>query len=383
MYSFSKTVWFCLAILFMLPTDVAANNSKSFWDTLDNLQQKGKKVRDQVDNEVCYYSSSKCNTLPEKDQAGKNYRQPKYINPSNTPANFGDVLTIGHVIGDKTPDAISYMEDDRSLVIFRGASRKGKVNFSNSYRHYPSIRLGKNDKVVVGDFWGTGCAGVLLYSKSRFKSRLYKTQRSGNRCNTQRLKLTHSYPYSSSREIQLISPRVEKTLNRFIGMFSAKGAGYLVHTGDVDQDGRDDIILTGGRKLYNKRVELSTLVLYANHPRNRGDNLQFGQSPKGYKVQIHSVTKALKGEIVRVGDVLGDSGIELINIKNDGDINAVIYSFKDGRFKKHSKKTVNATGISGIEPESFKLYDYDGDGKDDVVIAKSRSQIEFQAAFNK
>ena len=289
---------------------------------------------------------------PTQNRAG--YRQ---MHPETTAMN---ITTVGDVIGDKGRiDGMSYKNG--TLTVHEGWLRDGVTDFAPKAYQYTLGTQGF-EFTLSGDFFGNGCDSILAYDTNGFKVSLWE-----NRClfsKTSKTKFVKRQPMVDAH----LQPMISDFLRDFNGY-------YFVQTCDVDGEGKDDLVFTARAP----NGVATVMVLYANHPRNRADNLEFGQSPLGYKVERQSLGKT--GLYIRCGNVHGDAKAEIVvmNENSKNDMDTYVYSFVGGKFKKGKRERFDVPLQINKGTQKVLMFDADLDGHDNLVVIREVSGQTFMA----
>lgn len=144
--------------------------------------------------------------------------------------------------------------------------------------------------------------------------------------------------------------------------FPASPFPLMCNTGDIDGDGKTDIIISNfGESLGPGQVTGFYLIVLLNRSTPDG-NINFGSAKTFASGRVPQSST--------VGDIDGDGKLDAITTNYD---DQSISIFHNNSIINNASFEPKLDFLTGLDPQSVKMADVDGDGKPDIVVANNQA----------
>ena len=310
--------------------------------------------------------------------------------------NFDDqMFTCGDVTGNGISDVIALVDNDNSKSVRVYEVQDGsKLNFKYEVEGYPKDVFISKDVMgssAVGsviNFYGKGNHDLILYDFLQSKPQKVFYIDLYIQTNNQKKKINTYVLHSNNPPIMTY------------GDFFNNGTTNIVQLGDEKVNGKYELAIWRHDNKENKPVPCSFWMSLPSDPEKlftsdyNGDGLQdlLVIYDSGYTIYWNqgvdvgtspfSDTKKTTGtnlcdaKMIMPGDFNGDGTVDFLSNKDDDSIWYIFYGTGNGTFTKTTACTlsnIHGNGFTGYDDNRFEchVFDFNNDGKDDVVITKA------------
>lgn len=248
-----------------------------------------------------------------------------------TPGNYPFKVAIGDLDGDGKPDLVATNINGNSVSIFRNTSTVGSISASSFENKIDFATGGSPQGLALADIDGDGKLDIIV---SNYGS--------------QTISVLRNTSVVGSFTINSFAPKVD---------FATGTDPYGVATGDLDGDGKPDIVVANGGN--------ATVSVFHN------------ESMKG-SISLSSKVDFNTGFLpwaVAIQDIDGDGKPEMLVLnQNSSTFNiyqntTVMGSITAGSF------TPVGNVATGVTPKGLAIGDLNGDGKQDVVVCSGSGTL--------